>query len=167
MLFRSPSNGGWQPDAYSFAWRSKDGLFSGVISNFQNFIRYVDTALQGIPTILLLLFAILTLSGTVLTGLVLIRQKKPLYQRILSLVYLLLLPIFVVLGAVGPLLVLRPSSFSISAHSLLCLCSLGIWAGMMISALYPRLPKLSPLLFLPCMIWGLSRSEERRVGKEC
>ncbi len=153
-----PSNGGWQPDAYSFAWRSKDGLFSGVISNFQNFIRYVDTALQGIPTILLLLFAILTLSGTVLTGLVLIRQKKPLYQRILSLVYLLLLPIFVVLGAVGPLLVLRPSSFSISAHSLLCLCSLGIWAGMMISALYPRLPRLSPLLFLPCMIWGLSFS---------
>lgn len=71
-----PANGGWQPDAYSFAWRSKDGLFSGVISNFQNFIRYVDTALQGIPTILLLLFAILTLSGTVLTGLVLIRQKK-------------------------------------------------------------------------------------------
>lgn len=153
-----PANGGWQPDAYSFAWRSEDGFFLGVISNLQSFTHYVNTALQGIPSLLLILFATLTASGMILTGLVLLKQERPVCHKIFSLVYLLFLPVFVILGAVGPLLVLRPSSFSISAHTLLCLCGFGIWSGIMISALYFRLPRLSPLLFLPCMIFGLSFS---------
>lgn len=154
-----PGNGGWQPDAYSFAWRSEDGLFSGIAQNLQSFTHYIDIALQGIPMLPLLLFVLLTAAGMILTGLHLLKQKRPLYQRICALAYLLLLPVFVILGTVGPLLILRPSSFSISAHTLLCLCSVGIWAGVMISAIYLSpthgLTRLVSLLFLPCMVSGL------------
>lgn len=30
-----PTNGGWQSDAYRFAWKSGDGLFFGISQNFQ------------------------------------------------------------------------------------------------------------------------------------
>ncbi len=153
-----PGNGGWQPDAYQFAWRSENGFFSGVILNFQSFIHYVNITLQGIPTLPLLFFVLLTAAGMIFTGLTLFKMKRPLYKRVLTLLYLLLLPVFIVLGAVGPLLVLTHSSFSISAHSLLCLCSVGLWAGVMISPLSRRLPRLGPLLFLPCALCCLTFS---------
>lgn len=153
-----PSNGGWQPAAYRFAWRSEDGLFTNVTLNLQNCSRFAGVALQSIPPLLAALFAILTTGGMVAAGLFLFRQKKPLAYKIFALAYLILLPVFVTAGAIGPLLVLTHSNFSISSHSLLCLCSVGLWAGVMLSALFSRLPRLGPLLFLPCMLYSLTFS---------
>lgn len=151
-------NGGWQPDAYRFAWRSGDGFFSGVTLNLQSFAQYITMALQSVPTPLLVLLAILMAAGMIFTGIILWNRKKRRALKVLSLMYLILLPFLVIFGAIAPLLVLSHSNFSISAHSLLCLCSVGLWGGIMLAVLYTRLPRLGTLLFLPCMLFGLTLS---------
>lgn len=153
-----PGNGGWQESAYRFAWRSENGFFQNVSLNLQSFFGCIHTAVQSIPTVLLALFVILTTAGMITAGLTLFRQKKPLRHRLFSLAYLILLPVFVTLGAIGPLLVLTHSNFSVSAHSLLCLSSVGLWAGIMVSALFSKLPRLGPLFFLPCLLYSLTFS---------
>lgn len=153
-----PSNGGWQPDAYRFAWRSGEGLASGILQNLQSLFHCISLVLEGVPTPLLLLLAALLAAGMVCAGIALFQRKSPLYRRLFSLAYLILLPFLVILGAVGPLLVLTPSEFSISAHSLLCLCSAGLWAGIMLSFLPSAHRKLWVLLFLPCLLFGLTFS---------
>lgn len=153
-----PANGGWQPDAYRFSWRSDAGLISGILQNSGDFIQYIRLVLQGVPTPLLLLMAILLTAGIVSAGVSLSRKVGPLHQKCLSLVYLILLPFLVTLGSVGPLLLLAPSGFSISVHSLLCLCSVGLWAGVMLSFLPPAHIRLELLLSLPCLLFGLTFS---------
>lgn len=153
-----PGNGGWQPDAYRFAWRSENGFFQSVTLNLQSFTNCISIAVQGIPSFLLALFVMLMAASMFSAGLILFRKKKPLHYRLFSLAYLILLPVFVTFGAIGPLLVLTHSNFSISTHSLLCLCGVGLWAGIMISVLFTRLPWLGSLLFLPCMLYSLTFS---------
>lgn len=153
-----PANGGWQPDAYRFAWCYEEGLASAVSQNFQTLLHYTGLVLQGVPLPLLLLFGALIIGGMVCAGVTLFRRRRPLYRRVFSLIYLILLPFLMLFGAVGPLLVLAPSSFSISVHSLLCLCSLGLWAGGMLTFLPPAREKLWALLFLPCLLFGLTFS---------
>lgn len=153
-----PANGGWQSDAYRFAWRSEEGLWGGISQNFQMLLRYVRLVLQGIPLPLILLLGALVIGGMISAGVTLLRRRRSLYRRIFSLACLILLPLLMVLGAAGPLLVLSPSSFSVSVHSLLCLCSLGLWAGGMLSFLPPARKTLWTLLFLPCLLFGLTFS---------
>lgn len=156
--FIRPANGGWQPDAYRFAWQSGEGLFSGISQNFQKLFYYIRLVLLGIPVPLILLFAGLVIGGMVSAGITLFRRRRPLYRRIFSLICLVLLPLLMALGAAGPLLVLAPSSFSVSVHSLLCLCSLGLWAGGMLAFLPSARRRLWTLLFLPCLLFGLTFS---------
>lgn len=151
-----PADGGWQSDAYRFAWKSEGGLLSGISQNLQSLLHYISLVLQGVPTLLLLLLAALLAAGMVCAGLSLFRRKLPLHRRIFSLVYLLLLPVLTTLGSIGPLLVLTPSTFSISVHSLLCLCGVGLWAGVMLSFLPQAHRRLWLLLFLPCLLFGLT-----------
>lgn len=153
-----PANGGWQPDAYRLGGSSDGSFFTGILENLQSLARYIGLVLQGVPTPLPLLLAALTAVGIVFAGISLFGQKRPLYQRLLSLVYLILLPLFVTLGAVGPLLVLTPSVYNISAHSLLCLCSVGLWTGVMLSFLPPVHKRFWMILFLPCLLFGLTFS---------
>lgn len=153
-----PSNGGWQPDAYRFGVAAGGGLFSVIYENLQSLAQYISLVLQGVPMPLLLLFTALTATGMVFAGIRLFRQKQPPYRRFFSLVYLILLPFLVTLGAVGPLLVLTPSVYNISAHSLLCLSSVGLWAGIMLSFLPPSRKRWWTLLFLPCLLFGLTFS---------
>ncbi|MDE7430219.1 MAG: glucosyltransferase domain-containing protein [Lachnospiraceae bacterium] len=153
-----PSNGGWQPSAYQFSWRSENGIFACITQNFQAFLTLSGEYLAGLPNALFLLAGILLLLGIAFTALELFHLGKPMYQRILTLFYLILLPFFVLLGTLAPLLILTPSAFSISAHSLICLCSVGLWIGIMLSALYRRLPRLSVLLFLPCLLFAFTFS---------
>lgn len=152
--FIRPANGGWQPSAYQFSWRSGKGIFPGIVQNFQVFLSLSGEYLAGLPNVLFLLLGVLLLAGIAFTGLELFHLQKPMYQRILTLFYLILLPFFMVFGTLAPLLILTPSSFSISAHSLICLCSVGLWIGIMLSTLYRRLPRLSVLLLLPCLLFG-------------
>lgn len=144
-------NGGWQPDAYRFAWRAENGFFSNVILNLQSFAQYIDLALQCVPTPLLVLLAVLIAAGMVFTGISLWNRKKKCVLKIFSLLYLLFLPVFVTLGAVAPLLVLSHTNFSISAHSLLCLCGVGLWGGILIAILPPppRCFELPPCWVFP------------------
>ncbi len=153
-----PGNGGWQYDAYQFSWHTKAGIFSAVRHNFQTFVSLIKEYLQGVPTTLLLLFSILILLGMGFTAQKFFYLKKPLYQKLFSLIYLFLLPVGMILVAILPLLVLTPSIFSISAHSLICLSGVELWAGIMLFALYHKLPRLSTLLFLPCLLFGFTFS---------
>lgn len=153
-----PENGGWQPNAYQFSWRSESGIFYAVTKNFQTFCCLLREYLQGVPLYILLLFCALILSGMVLTARRLLILKKPLNQKILAVLYLILLPFFIVIGALFPLLILVPSAFSISPHSLLCLCSVGLWTGIMLCTLYRQLPRITPWLILPCLLFGLTFS---------
>lgn len=153
-----PANGGWQPSAYQFSWRSENGILAGIVQNFQVFLALSGEYLAGLPNILFLCLGILLLAGIAFTALELFHLQKPLSQRIFTLFYLILLPFLVVFGTLAPLLILTPSAFSISVHSLICLGSVGLWIGIMLSALYRRLPQLSVLLLLPCLLFGFTFS---------
>lgn len=153
-----PANGGWQPDAYQFGWKADGGLFYAITQNFRVFTDLIDEFLQGVPTLPLLLFGILVVSGLGCTAWDVMHQKKPLPLRIFSLLYVLFLPAIVTFASMLPLLVLTPSIFSISAHSLVCLASTGLWAAVMIAALCRRLNRLTAILFLPCLLFGFTFS---------
>lgn len=153
-----PANGGWQPGAYQFSWRTQDGVFFAVGKNFEVFLTLLKEYGKGIPLPVILLFAALILLGTVLTARQFLQLKRKPLQNIFFIAYLILLPFLVTLGSLLPLLILVPSAFSISSHSLLCLCSFGLWAGVMLCALYKLSPKITPWLFAPCLIFGLTFS---------
>lgn len=153
-----PANGGWQSDAYQFSWRTEEGILPAVSENFRTFCLLIKEYLQGVPKILLLLTGILLILGIGFTGLRLFLRKKPAYQKIGCLVYLLFLPVGIVTGSILPLLVLTPSIFSISAHSLVCLSSLALWMGCMFFFLYRKMPRLATVLVLPCLLFGLTFS---------
>lgn len=153
-----PANGGWQFNAYQFSWRSEGGIFSAIFQNLQVFLKLIRQLLHSIPSPLLLLSALIIFAGMVCTALELLQLQKPLYQRILILFYLIILPFLVVFGTLAPLLILTPSAFSISTHSLICLGSVGLWIGIMLSALYHRLSWLSVLLLLPCLLFSFTFS---------
>ena len=156
--FIRPANGGWQPSAYQFSWRSGKGILTSITQNFQTFLTLSGEYLAGLSGILFLLLGILLLAGIAFTALELFHLPKPMYQRILILFYLILLPFLVISGTLAPLLILTPSAFSISTHSLICLGSVGLWIGIMLSALYRKLPRLSVFLILPCLFFALTFS---------
>jgi hypothetical protein len=70
-------------------------------------------------------------------------------HQILGSIYTICLPVFVVLSSLLPLLVLTPSNFAISAHTLIVLCSFGLWAGIMLCLSASRFPKAVILLLIP------------------
>lgn len=153
-----PANGGWQFDAYQFSWRSDEGILPAVSQNLQAVRTLLRTYLAGCPAVLLLLFGGILLAGMACMALPLFRLPKPLYHKILTLLYLVCLPFLMGLGSLLPLLILTPTVFSISTHSLICLCSVSLWAGIILSALYRKLPRSMPLLFLPYLLFGLTFS---------
>lgn len=153
-----PGSGGWQPVAYQFSWHTEGGIFSAVKQNFLTFLSFIREYLLGVSAPLTLLFCTLILLGMGVTAQKLYRLKKPLPQKAFSLIYLVFLPIGVTLSSILPLLVLTPSIFSISAHSLICLSGLELWIGLMLFALYCKLPRLSMLFFLPCFLFGFTFS---------
>lgn len=156
-----PSNGGWQPGAYQFSWKAEEGVFSAVLHNIQTAGVLFDEYLAGIPTAILCLTGALFLAGMVCMATRLFQTERPLYQKILAIGYLILLPFMMLFATLLPLLILKPSSLNISAHSLICLCSMGLWGGIMLSALYDRItppPILWTLLFLPCLLFGFTFS---------
>lgn len=153
-----PANGSWQTSAYQFAWRTEAGVFSAIKTNLQTFLQLIKEYQQGIPRVLLLLFGILVIFGMGCTAKQLLCLKKTIYQKIGSLIYLFVLPIGILFGSLLPLLVLTPSLFSISAHTLICLGSMALWAGIMLLFLYHNIPRLTTVLFLPCLLFGLTFS---------
>ena len=153
-----PENGGWQSDAYRFGQNAEGGFFSVILLNMESLMQHINLVLQGVPMPVLILFLFLMAAGILFACLSFFRQDFPLYRRLLSILYALLLPFLIILGAAAPLLVLTPTSFNISAHSLICLCSIGIWAGVMLSFLPSAGRQLWALLFLPCLLFGLTFS---------
>lgn len=151
-------NGSWQSVAYQFAWRSGAGIFPAVKKNFETVLLLIKEYMQGVPAPLPVLFGILLLSGTGFAAWNLYGRKKTRSSKIFSLLYLLLLPAMILFASLLPLLVLTPSIFSISAHSLICLSALELWAAAMLCTLYRRRPRLSVLLSLPCLLFALTFS---------
>ena len=153
-----PANGGWQPSAYQFSWQSENGIIASIAQNFQVFLTLSGEYIAGLPNVLLLFAGILLLLSIAFTALELFHLEKPMYQRILTLFYLILLPFFLLFSTLAPLLILTASGANISVHALICLCSLGLWIGIMFSALYRRLPRLGVLLLLPCLLFAFTFS---------
>jgi hypothetical protein len=95
---------------------------------------------------------ILTISAVVRSG----TEKKA--AQLLYTLYILCLPVFAVLSSLLPLLALTPSNFSISSHTLIALCSLGLWMGVMLLLTADRFPKAVILLMLPFLVFHMGFS---------
>ncbi|MBP3476321.1 MAG: glucosyltransferase domain-containing protein [Lachnospiraceae bacterium] len=147
---------GWQQNAYQFSFHGNTGLWSSVMQNFYNFADLIHLYLEGVPTPIILLFCFLTASGMVMAG-VTIWHSHNKYSGF-GIFYTLVLPVLIVLGSILPLLVLTPSNFSMSAHTLIVLCSFGLWAGIMVYFLSSSVEKLTLLLLIPCLLFSMTFS---------
>lgn len=78
--------------------------------------------------------------------------------RFLGIVYVLCLPVLVLAGCLSPLLVLQPTFFTISTHTLIALCGFGAWAGIMPCFLSEKFRRLTFLLAVPCILFGFTFS---------
>lgn len=150
------SDGGWQQNAYQFSFNSNTGLLNSVNQNFNRFIDLLLLYLDGIPTPIILLFLLLTAGGMIAAGIT-ARRSCGKYS-VLGILYIMLLPILIVFGSILPLLILTPTIFSMSTHTLIVLCSFGLWAGVMIHFLAKQAEKLTLLLLIPCLFFGMTFS---------
>ncbi len=146
--------GGWQHNAYQLSLSGDTGFFHAVSQNLSSFQQLVRQYLDGVPTFILLLFLILTVLGMLTACLTIAGSGGKL--RIPGILYTLCLPLLIIFGSILPLLVLTPTQFSISAHTLIVLCSFGLWAGIMIRFLTDRMNTLILLLLIPCLIFGMT-----------
>ncbi len=150
------SNEGWQQNAYQFSFNSDIGFLNSVNQNFKRFIDLLILFRDGIPTPIILLFLILVAGGMITAGIT-VRHSCGKYS-IPGILYVLFLPIFIMFGSILPLIILTPTVFSISAHTLIVLCSFGLWAGIMIHFLSNRAKGLTFLLLIPCLLFGMTFS---------
>lgn len=150
------TEGGWQQNAYQVALNGNTGLIDSIMQNFTNFIELVRLYLDGVPTPILLLFCLLTAGGMVMAGVSICHSCHK--YGILGILYMLLLPVLIIFGSILPLLVLTPTIFSMSAHTLIVLCSFGLWTGIMIHFLSNKAEKITFLLLIPCLLFGMTFS---------
>ena len=148
------TEGGWQHNAYQLSLSGDTGFFHAVSQNLSSFQQLVRQYLDGVPTFILLLFLILTVLGMLTACLTIAGSDSKL--RIPGILYTLCLPLLIIFGSILPLLVLTPTQFSISTHTLIVLCSFGLWAGIMIRFLTDRMNTLILLLLIPCLIFGMT-----------
>lgn len=145
---------GWQHNAYQLSLNDETGFFNAIFKNLSSFQQLVRQYLDGVPTFILLLFFILTVLGMLTTCLMIASSGGKL--RIPGILYTLCLPLLIIFGSILPLLVLAPTQFSISAHTLIVICSFGLWTGMMIRFLTDRMKTLTILLLIPCLVFDMT-----------
>jgi hypothetical protein len=157
VMRRFISEGSWQESAYQLS--GSGSLFSSILQNFSTLARFVQRYFGGVPRYVIVLTCLLLLCGMILTILNVWSSsiaKKPV--QVLHTLYILCLPVFVVLFSLLPLLALTPSNFSISSHTLIALCSFGLWMGVMLLLTADRFPKAVILLILPFLVFHMGFS---------
>lgn len=147
---------GWQPQAYRFALGSDVDLLSAIMQNYNSFTVLVHDYTAGVPTPLLILYALTGIGGILVVITTLLKGNDG--RKLLRILYILCLPALVLTGCLLPLLVLRPTFFTMSCHTLIALCGFGTWAGIMVCFLSQKLGRLTLLLFIPCILFGFTFS---------
>lgn len=147
---------GWQKSAYQFSFSSEAGFLDSVFQNLTLLGKQIDVYLISVPAPILTVTALLLIGG--MLSLVVNIGRSGQSFRMIRLCYVILLPLLVIGGCMFPLLVLTPSNFSISVHSLIALCGFGLWSGVMLCCLPRRFDKLTALLLIPCMLFSFTLS---------
>lgn len=150
------ADGGWQQSAYQVSLDSSAGLLDSVRQNFDRFLYLMKLYLPGVP-MPVILSALLLMAGGMLVAVMTIRRTCGRF-RYLGALYTLFLPVLITAGSILPLLVLTPSIFSMSAHTLIVLCGFCLWAGIMIYFIASRAEKLTIILLIPCLLFSLTFS---------
>jgi hypothetical protein len=151
------TEGSWQESAYQFS--GGDSLFSSIPQNFSTLARFVRRYFDGVPRYVIVLTSLLVVCGMILTVLRVwssSNTKKPV--QVLHTLYILCLPVFVTLSSLLPLLVLAPSKFSVSSHTLIALCSFGLWMGVMLLLSADRFPNAVMILMIPFLVFHMGFS---------
>ncbi len=132
-------------------------LFTAILQNYNSFAALVREYTAGVPRILLLLAAAYGIGGMSVSLMTLIGKQTGI-RRIWQLLYVLCLPALTLLGCLLPLLVLKPTFFTISSHTLIALCGLGTWLGIMMSFLSQKIGRLMLVFALPCILFSFTFS---------
>jgi hypothetical protein len=157
VMRRFITDGSWQESAYQLS--GGGSLFSSILQNFSTLASFVQRYFDGVPRYVIVLTGLLVVCGMILTVFRVWSSstaKKPV--QVLHTLYILCLPVFVTLFSLLPLLVLAPTNFSISSHTLIALCSLGLWMGVMLLLAAERFPKAVILLLLPFFVFHMGFS---------
>lgn len=152
LMHRYIPNSGWQPEAYRFALGSGTSLVPAVIENYNSFTKLVKEYTAGVPGILSILASLLGIGGILVIAVSLF-QKQTGIRRIWQTLYVLCLPALTLIGCLLPLLVLKPTFFTISSHTMIALCGFGAWIGIMVYFLSKKMGQLTLLLFIPCILF--------------
>lgn len=150
------TDGGWQKSAYRFSLGSDIGLFDSVRQNFDHFVDLIHLYFNGIPAPIAVLFLVLTAGGMAAACITILHSCGK--YSIPGILYVLFLPVLIVFGSILPLLVLTPTIFSMSTHTLIVMSVFGLWAGIMICFLSAKIEKITILLFIPCLLFGMTFS---------
>lgn len=144
----------WQQSAYHFTLDS--GFFSSLLQNFNSLTVLVQHYVNHIPMLIILLFTALVFCGVLIACFLVWTSGTT--ARIPKILYIFCLPVLVTFSSILPLLVLTPSKFSISTHTLIVLSSFGLWAGIMIHFLSYKADKIAILFLIPCILFSMSFS---------
>lgn len=148
------TGGSWQQSAYQLSLGDDTGLFSAVSQNLNSLLKLLGKYVDSVPFPIILLFLTLTAIGMIAACLTIVRSGGKL--KIWVILYTLLLPLFIPAGSLLPLLVLTPTKFSVSTHTLIALCSCGLWVGIMIRFIADKAKTLTILLLIPCLVFNMT-----------
>jgi hypothetical protein len=157
IMRRYLTESSWQKSAYQLSLNTS--LFASIQKNFETLMTFIRRYVDGVPRYVIVLTGMLVVCGMILTILSVWSSstaKKPV--QVLHTLYILCLPVFVTLFSLLPLLVLAPTNFSISSHTLIALCSFGLWMGVMLLLAAERFPNAVILLLLPFFVFHMGFS---------
>ncbi len=144
----------WQQSAYHFALDSS--FFTSIFQNINSLVSFMQNYLTNIPLYVIVLFCGLICCGTIYTAFLIWTSDTS--AKTFKTLYIICLPVLITIFSVLPLLVLTPSIFSVSGHTLIVLSAFGLWAGIMLHILSYKADKIVILMLIPCMLFSMSYS---------
>ncbi len=157
IMNRYIPDSGWQPDSYRLSFGSGVSPISAFLQNYNEFFILVHQYTAGVPRKVALLTIILIIGGMSVIFVSLFKKLTGIH-RIWQILYVLVLPVLALTGCLLPLLALKPTFFTISAHTLIALCGFTMWAGIMLYFLSRKFRLLTLLLTIPCLLFCFSFS---------
>lgn len=152
IMKRYIPDSGWQPDSYRFAMGSGVSPISAFLQNYNNFFILFDRYTAGVPRKIMILTAVLVVGGMFVIIISLYKKLTGIH-RIWQILYVFCLPVLALTGCLLPLLALKPTFFTISAHTMIALCGFTIWLGLMIYFLSKKSRLLTLVLTVPCILF--------------
>lgn len=156
IMKRYISTGGWQEQAYRLSFTAGLNFVDSVMQNLSDFKMRMNSYIVSVPSPILLIMALLTAGGMLcmIAGI----WKANASFRMIKILYIVFVPFLLIAGAILPLVVLTPSIFTISAHTLISLCGFGLWIGISVYFVSRRFEKSVVLLLIPCVLFSFTYS---------